>query len=245
MKKSLLLSLMVFSSILLYSQDRVIEILTYHTHAPFIIAESKGLTYDLADYLSEKSSGRYQFVVLPMSRMRIDRLVEDGVSGIIPWVNPQWFQDTNETRYMWTRNHIMRDGNAVISSGEKPMEYEGPDSIKGLRFGGVRGHRYVHIDDLVETGEVSRVDNENHLNNFRMLIKDRIDFTIAPLKGAQYIISTYKMENDLYISENLHSSYARKIIINDRDRELRAFLDSLLGELDSDEDWLSLINSYR
>lgn len=245
MKKVLYLFILIYGARLMFSQAEEIEILTYHTHAPFITAESTGLTYDLAEYLTDKSMGKYRFQVLPMSRTRVDRLLQDHVRGIVPWVNPHWFDDGDETLYLWTENILMTDGNAVISSIDNPLEYEGPDSVRNLRFGGVRGHHYLHIDDLVESGAVARLDNENHVYNFRMLIKDRIDFTITPLRGAQYMIRKFNMEHDLFISEKLHSSYVRKIIIPDKDVELLEFLELCLSVMDSDEQWLFYESKYK
>jgi len=245
MKRLLITAVALFGAALLFGESRIISIYTYHTHAPFIVAEGEGLSYDLATYLSEKSSGKYRFRVLPMTRARIDRLLEEELEGIIPWVSPAWFSDCEEIRLRWVEGYLMRDGNTVISSKEKKIEYRGPGSVIGLIFGGVRGHHYQEIDDLVESGSVTRLDNENHLNNFRMLEKGRIDFTIAPLTGSEYIIKTNSMEDTLYISRELHSAYFRRIIVSHEDEELLMFLQSILAEIQDDDKWNYYVNRYK
>ncbi|MDX2315182.1 MAG: hypothetical protein QNL90_14035 [Gammaproteobacteria bacterium] len=49
---------------------------TYHAHPPFITGKNQGLTYDLADYLTGKSSERFVFVVMPMSRPHLNKAIE-------------------------------------------------------------------------------------------------------------------------------------------------------------------------
>lgn len=226
----------------LFAEPRHVEVYTYHTHAPFIIDDEHGLTYDLAGYLTEKSNGVYDFTVLAMTRARIDKILEEKVEGIIPWVSPDWFSDKT---LLWTRGELMLDGNTVISSMDLKLDYSGPESVKGLRFGGVRGHHYVDIDPLVEAGEIRRFDNENHLNNFRMIEKGRIDFTIAPLAASQYLIKSNNMEETLYLSGELHSSYYRRIIVSGSDEELRRFLDTVLARIQSDPKWQLYVNRYK
>ncbi len=240
-----MLIFMFFLNVSIWSQQQEIKIYTYHTHAPFIIGDSIGLTYDLAEYLTAKSDNRYIFTVQSMSKTRVEKSFDNEEAFIVPWVNPIWFDDEDEESYTWTEHAIMEDGNAVISSSENQINYSGAASVSGLRFGGIIGHRYIDIDDLADQGEIVRFNNENHVNNFRMLQKNRIDFTIAPLVGAEYIIQVNRMSDDLYISPILHSEYLRKFIISHNDEEIVRFLDSLLLHIQEDPSWIAIISKYR
>lgn len=55
-----------------------VELLTYHTHEPFITGDHSDLTYDLAAFLNARSGGAYRFDVVPTSRPRIDRILQQG-----------------------------------------------------------------------------------------------------------------------------------------------------------------------
>ena len=238
--------LFLFNVYFIASEDSAeIPVYTYHTHAPFIISNMKGLSYDLAAYLAQKSGGKYNFTVIPMSRARVDKMINQNDKGIVPWVNPAWFQDKDETKYMWTDSVLMKDGNTVISNSENKINYRGPDSVLNLRFGGVRNHHYTGIDDYVDSGRIKRYDADNHIDNFRKLVKKRIDFTITPLTGALFLIKTNKLEEDLYISDELHSVYKRRIIISDRNIDMKSFLEESVGNMNSDPDWIKITEEYE
>jgi polar amino acid transport system substrate-binding protein len=219
-----------------------IPIYTYHTHPPFIIDTDKGLSYDLADYLSAKSEGRFKFVVKPMSRPKVNKMIEQAKDGIVPWVNPVWFKDKEETKHMWSGGFLMEDGNAIISHIDLQLIYEGPQSLDGLVFGGIKAHVYAGIDDYIKnTGRLKRVDTENHVDNFRKLRKRRIDVTLTPKSGADYLIKRESLQNTLFISPKLQSSYKRRVIIISKQPSMLTFIDSALA----DPSWHGIIQRYQ
>lgn len=228
--------------------NKVLEVplYTYHTHPPFITSPGKGLSYDLANYLTRKSADRFRFVVKPMSRPRVNKMLAEADIGIIPWVNPAWFRDTSEEKYRWCSAILMNDANALISRRDKKVNYTGPESLDGLTFGGVRAHVYAGLDDYIaETKRLRRVDAENHVDNFRKLVKRRIDVTIMPRSGADYLIKREKLEEYTYISPTPHSKYARRLIIIGDSRDLLQIIEGVTGEMSHDPVWLKEVERYR
>lgn len=223
-----------------------IPVFTYHTHPPFIIESGQGLSYDLAKYLSRKSGGRYNFLVKPMSRPRVNKMIKEAKIGIVPWVNPVWFKDKDETIHMWSKGALMRDGNAVISHQDLKIAYEGPQSLDGLVFGGVRAHVYKGIDDYIEkTGGLKRVDAENHIDNFRKLVKHRIDATVTPKSCAEWIIRTEDLQGELFISPKPHSIFKRRIIFINEQKQILTFIETVLKDMPLDHEWGNIIGQYR
>ena len=236
----------VFANSVLPDSPQDIPVYTYHTHPPFIIETDRGLSYDLAAYLSGKSNGRFRFFVKPMSRPRVNKMIAESKKGIVPWVNPAWFKDKQEKKYMWSKGSLMEDGNALISHQKRKIVYHGPQSLDGLIFGGVRAHVYAGIDDYIKkTIRFRRVDAENHLDNFRKLIKRRIDATITPRSGAEYLIKKEGFQDQLFISPKPHSLYKRRVIIINRLAEMRTFVDAVLKEMATDPQWLEIIQRYQ
>ena len=225
---------------------QVISLNTYHTHPPFIIEDSKGLSYDLAAYLTAKSEGQYEFIVKCMSRPRVNKTLAEQKNGIVAWVNPVWFKDVEETKFMWTKGAFMEDGNSIISHREKKVVYEGPYSLDGMVFGGLHGHVYQGIDEYIATSnKLVRVNAENHIDNFRKLAKRRIDATLTPTSGALYLINRENLGDTLYISPKQHSRFMRKAIIVDRNPEMLAFMESVLASLDGDFIWKEIMRRYK
>ena len=223
-----------------------IGVLTYHTHPPFITGQKQGLTYDLADFLTSKSSGRFVFKVTPMSRPRLNKAIEQSEAAIVPWVNPAWFKDKAETRYLWSRYPLMEDANGIVSRQDARIDYEGPASLSGLKFGGIRGHVYTGIDPFIaQSNTTRRVDSDNHLANFGKLKDGRIDVTLTPESGARYLIKEHGLEDILYISPKPHSSYQRRVMVLGGRTDLIDFVDGLLAESSEDNEWHMIVERYR
>lgn len=228
------------------TKPELISLYTYHTHPPFQISQNKGLSYDLADYLTQRSKGRYEFAVKPMSRPRVDKMLDQAQSGVIPWVNPVWFKDVKEDKYMWTQGVFMEDGNAIISHQKKRIIYEGPETLKGLLFGGLRGHFYQGIDDYIkETHQRVRVDAENHIDNFRKLTKQRIDVTLMPESGALYYINQANLSDVLFVSPKLHTQFQRRAIIINKRKDILEFLEMVSKEMGDDLEWKNIMTAYQ
>lgn len=223
-----------------------IGVLTYHTHPPFITGQKQGLTYDLADFLTRQSSGRFVFEVTPMSRPRLNKAIEQSEAAIVPWVNPAWFKDKAETRYLWSRRPLMEDANGIVSRQDARIDYDGPASLSGLTFGGIRGHVYTGIDPFIaQSNSTRRVDADNHLANFGKLKDGRIDVTLTPESAARYLIKEHGLEDILYISPKPHSSYQRRVMVPGGRTDLTAFVDELLSESSEDSEWHIIVERYR
>ena len=220
-----------------------IPMITYHTHAPFILEEGGGLTYDLAEYLNIKMKGNFVFDVQPMSRPEVDELIKSSIPVVVPWVNPAWFNDGDETIYTWTEGYILRDGFAFISRADSKLYFTGLESLTNLRFGGIRGHNYF-FDELIECGLAARYDADNHYNNFMRLIAGYIDFCLTPLSSARYLIKQNKLEDKLFLSYDTSRDYTRKIMMSLDIANLSKQLDSVILEMDSDPLWQSYLEEY-
>ncbi len=219
---------------------------TYHTHPPFLIGDNVGLSYDLASYLTHKAKGQYSFTVKAMSRPRLNKTIAEAKSGVVPWVNPVWFKDMKEEKYLWTKGVFMEDGNDIISHQENKIVYEGPESIKGMLFGGLHGHAYQGIDDYIkDTKQAVRVNAENHIDNFRKLAKRRIDVTVMPSSGAAFYLKQEKFSDKLYISPKPHSRFQRRAIIINNRSDILEYLEGVLDVKNNDQEWRKMIEKYK
>ncbi len=223
-----------------------IPVITYHTHDPFIVAEGKGLTYDLVAYLNAKAAGKYEFEAAPMSRPRLNRMIETPPVAVVPWVNPVWFKDADESRYLWSAQPLMEDGNAVISRADRRFVYEGPSSIEGLVLGGLRGHVYADIDDFIaNSSSTRRVDADNHFSNFEKLLNNRIDITITPESAALFLIRQHDLTDKLFISPKPHARYSRRIMVTNDRADILSFVNDVLAASADDPDWAAMFARYR
>jgi len=246
-KLSLLAGLLMAG--LAQAQAQSVDVLTYHTHPPFM-QQDQGLSYDLVDMLNEQAGGRYTFTLKAKSRPALNKDIakslDSGAVLLIPWVNPNWFQDADKTKYLWLDQALMQDGNSVVSSATKPLFYTGPESLDGLVLGGLKGHSYKGIDERIKTHKLTRrVNANNHLDNFNKLIQGRIDATITPRSSALYLMVKEGLKEELFISPTSHTNYARMAFVTGGDVALQAFLNDLFAQPEINALWQSLGQKYQ
>ena len=223
-----------------------IPLITYHSHVPFVTGTNQGLTFDLAAYLTEKSDGQYRFQVRTMSRPRVNTLIASSRTVVVPWVSPVWFQDLEEIKYLWTENTLLSGTNVVISRLNKKIIYDGPMSFTGLKFGGLRGHHYAEIDDFIsKTKNTVRIDSDRHLSNIQKLINGLIDVTVIPAPTAHYFMAELHLSDSLFMAPTPHSTYDRKILINNERKDIRDFLDQIIPKMTADPNWQATMRYYK
>lgn len=233
-----LLTIVLLAPGLLFAQESL-TIYSYHNHPPFVTGDQEGLTFDLAKELNARTGNQYDIKVEIIPRSRINLMLSEWLAGncpgpgcdeqwIIPWVNPKWgFGKSPQEVFHWVRQ--MRDANVIVSMKDEPVDYSAPNSLSGLRFGGMRGHHYVGIDDLIKTGAVTRIDGDNERNNLLKLVLGRIDATLLPRSTVDYYFQKDEIlmprKNDFYVANKEHQSYWRHMMFSRGRTDLLAILE--------------------
>ncbi|GLQ06402.1 hypothetical protein [Sneathiella chinensis] len=192
-----------------------IRFLTYHNSPPFIINEASrlGMTFTLADTLSARSNGQYYFKVEILPRKRLDLVLKDGCLCVVPWVNPEWFNEPNAPPYPFTDGY-QRDSNAVISRISQKVEYKSPFSLYGLSVAGLQGTQWGLVDTLVARGLIIKEEVPRFFLALKMVVAGRADAAILPTSIAAYLIERHKLASELYISSRPHSVFARHFLVS-------------------------------
>jgi len=234
------------------SHAETITIYSYHNHPPFVTGKSTGLTFDLADAL-QKAPGNYKFEVRLVPRARLNALLKNWIEGrcedgscdknwLVPWVNPKWgFIKGPVDNYIW--HELFDDSNSIVSHSDNPIDYKSPESLKGHLFAGMRGHRYVGIDDLVSRGEIKRVDGNRERDNLMKLLMKRVDATLLPTSTMQYLLNVDKTiqasAGKFSLASKKHQSYTRYMMVPGSRPDLLKVLQN------SSQATESLLSSYR
>ena len=222
-----------------------IRLYDYHQHPPFNTGGEAGLSHELVKYLNEKLGGEPRIELWLVNRARLALEMSDpDFDGLVVWVNPAWVGDPQRERYLWTFP-VMRDTNELISSIDKPITYRGPDSLKGLVFGGVEGYRYQGIDEAAAGGELVRHDAKKVKINLDLLVRGRIDVTLVPGSALAFFTHVPAYEGKLFVSPFPQSSYTRHILLPKSRPELHATLNDIAEQMDRDPRWHKVLESYR
>lgn len=217
----------------------------YHNFSPYIVDADigTGISYDLAEMLTAKSNGRYQFRVVVLPRQRLNLQLEAGAPGVVLWANPAWFGDADRSRYDWS-DPILTDRNVVISPAEAAFDYSGPNSLRDMTLVGVRGHRYAGVDPLVTAGEVERVDVRAERDLVQFIASGRGEVAIVAHSAAQYFVGELELESDVHFAPEPHSQYQRFVMIHEEPDAIDAFLNDAIARVAQSQQWADRVATY-
>lgn len=241
---SLLLGLMF--STLAKSKD-VVTLWSYYDYPPFVIsmADKKGLSFDFVEMLNLfEVDSPYQYELKIVPRKRLDAYLASDEKGAVLWVNPIFFADQKREKFAWTEK-VLEDEQSFISRARTPFIYTGPESLMTPNFvlGGIRGHLYGGIQDLIDDGKIVRKDVNNARQNIGMLLKDRINTFLIPLSSMKYYEKDMKLSHKIYYSPKPLKSYTRHILVN-HDEAVFTTLSDIVNNLGQDEYWKTLLDQY-
>lgn len=217
-----------------------VTLYTYHQAPPFITGNDVGLTYDLANYLSQNSNGAYLFSVEVLPRKRLDFLLNK-TDMIIPWVTPVWFGPKSTEKYQWSKP-IMEDGSIYIWKHEGVTTFSQPEHLKGFHLGGIQGYRYINVDKLVKSGEIKRSDTGSEQQLLEMLLLKRFDVGISPYSASAYIMKNNSWEDNF--SYAVHHNFNRQFLIKTTNTELSNYIRKTSQDMLADKDWVQTIRTY-
>ncbi|MFD2165257.1 substrate-binding periplasmic protein [Thalassotalea euphylliae] len=223
-----------------------VPVYSYHLKPPLIIddQEQKGLYFDFVNYLNS-SSKDYQFQLTHIPRKRIDKmLAEKELDGILLGVNPVWFKDKQETKYLWSPR-IFTDRDELVSLKETPVEYINPDSLEGKVFGGVRGFYYFGINEIIKQQRVLRIDTVHEIDLFSMLLNRRIDAAVISRSTFDYMVKINEWQDKFHLSKKPHDIYDRRVLIPLDNEHLYHYLLPIISQMEFDEQWQSTLAKYR
>jgi methyl-accepting chemotaxis protein len=224
-------------------KDTTIKVYAYQNLPPFVTGHKEGLTYELVKYLNEKLAGRYRFVIYRLPRSRLDKLLEKGTRGLVPWTMPAWHGDVDEARYDWTSGYF-NDANTLISSKQTPFDYDGPQSMCGRTLGGLSGYVYMHLDDLAKAGELTRINASSVEENIKRVINKRIDTALVTESTARYMSSKLNVKDKIHFSKNNHQDICYRMICCSLDEDLKGALRKVTDGMLTDSDWVNTASKF-
>jgi len=222
-----------------------VDVYVYHLKPPFIVNNTYelGLYFDLSTYLNSKSD-KYHFETIFVPRKRIEIMLDaNKLDGVLLGVNPIWFKDKAETKYLWT-SKIFQDQDEVVSLAERAIEYTGPKSILGQVLGGVRGFYYFGVNEQVSQGEITRHDTVGEYELLQMIILKRVDIGIVSSSTLEYLVKAKNWQGKFYASKQPHDKYQRRILIPHTKRAIFDEIEPIVKNLARDPSWQKILQKY-
>lgn len=226
--------------------SNIVYLYTYHNKPPFIVNKEKevGLYYDLAEYLSERDKER-TYVTVYLPRKRLDRMIDTGyLDGAVIGVSPVWFNDVNQTRFLWL-GPLYEDRDEFVSLSATPFEFRGPDSLVGKIVAGVAGYYYFGINEAVNRRVLDRIDTIGERQVLELIAKKRADFGIVSQSVFTYLKSVGELNEAYHFSEQPHDVFLRQTFTLKTAPEIHSALQPLLENLLQDKQWRLIAERYE
>jgi len=242
----ILIGCFLTSSALAGETKTLVPVYVYHQQPPYIIhfEQQSGLYFDFVKRLNALSDN-YNFEVTFIPRKRVEYMLDNhSMDGILLGVNPKWFKDKNETKYLWS-SVIFNDRDEIVSLKSNSVEFSGPESLAGMVIGGVRGFYYYGINELVLAKRAMRVDTVSEPDLFTMLIKQRVAVTIISRLTFDYMVKRNNWQNDFYLSSTPHDVFERRILIPKNMTSIYPHLQLIISKVQQYEAWQKVIASYK
>ncbi|KQV53939.1 MULTISPECIES: ABC transporter substrate-binding protein [unclassified Duganella] len=154
----------------------------YNTYLnpPFVQADGRGLAAELVSALN-RHMGEDQFVLENVPRARFLAMAgrsNKRIDGIALFLSPGFLDEALAKRYDWSAPLFLDHNVVLFKAGNVPAS-DLPASLRGMRFGAVRGHVYRFLDSMERRGELHIEEVGDEANNLRKLLAGRIDFTVV------------------------------------------------------------------
>lgn len=230
-----------------------------HNQPPFVIDQDQqlGLSYELAALLNRQQPETTRFHVQVYPRARLNQTLQPWISAdcrqpgpdcpsdwVVLWMNPQWgFGTEAEQRYLQVP--LFEDADLILSPAAAPVVYQSPASLRGLRFGGLRGHTYLGIDELAGKGELQRLDSNTEEGQILRLLHDRVDAILLQQSTLHYYQAhsapLREQLQQLYIAPVPFKRFRLYALIPEGRQDLQRLLETALKS----PEWTALRQKYR
>lgn len=214
----------------------IIRVWNYYMAAPFYIDENTGLAFDIIDQFNRRLKNHYHFDLVNIPRARLNKELEEGGQGIVLFANWLWMGKNAKEKYLWTPA-LVHDHNVVITLRDLQINYSGPDSLKGLRFGAIRGRKYYSLESMFSNKEISVLHLNREEQALKMLLTNRIDVTSQPASLARYLLKSMSAENEIILSKKPLFSFNRHVMLTSGLSDVHGPISTVIQDLNNDPSW--------
>jgi hypothetical protein len=228
------------------SQIRVtVPLYTYQTAPPYEIdaEERKGLNYELADALNEIFPCEYVFGLQHLSRMELNKRLEDGGPAMVMFSNVRWFWQIPQL--LFESDPLHWDKLVVISLKGRgyPANYE--QMPRGTTLG-VRAGFSVnsHIQGLIDQGHFIVKFAASSEANVESLFRGEVDVVLVSRSAILYLIRENNWLKDIDVVAQSPIEVARNILVTEHFAEHVPKLNLAIKKLLSVDKFESRLGNY-
>jgi polar amino acid transport system substrate-binding protein len=223
----------------------VITVYTSANFAPLVINEQQGLYPELIKHLNRLKLGSLTFKLAYLPRKRLQVKLEEGsLDGVIIGMMPQWFDDSAQTKYLWTQS-FGSDNFILVSNNHRPVNPDLPATLAGATIGLTLGYVYPGIDQWIATHGLVRNDALSEEKNIDKLLLGRVDCIIVSQTVIKYYIKIHGWRSKFQFGQVPGQVTERRFLVPHAYRHVHEKLAPAIRQLDADPAWQQIAEKFH
>lgn len=171
-------------------------------------------------------------------------LTKRQLDGVVVGVNPIWFKDKNEHKYLWLGS-IYEDRDEFVSLKTNTFEFNGLASLHGLSIAGVSGYYYHGVNDIVGKGLAVRVNTFGEQQILSMLQKKRAHVGIVSSSVFKFLKLQESLPGIYHFSRVPHDAFKRRMFTSKKHKRIHQHLEPIVASMAKDKVWFEMIANYQ
>lgn len=237
----LVLGLLSIVLLNLFSLSRHVPLLTVYTYnnfPPYIINSEteQGISYDWVKAVNRHLQD-IQLQVQPLTRPELDDILASEPAFIL-WTLPRFFPEHPD--YL-ASDAIFMDSFILISRKSDPVKTL--SAIKGKRLCQIRGWVFPELNDMLNKGELTRVEGHDYADCLSLLEQNKLDLVWFS-KSVYLTYPTELRANTLYMMDPPVEIISRSVVITPDYLQWAAELNAAIQAIRQDPLWHSALLQY-
>lgn len=242
--------LLPLQSLAATAEKPVFTLYAYHDKPPYFVPESskynsaEGIYAAFVRLINDRQS-TYLVQLRFKPRVRLeDKLNMGALEGAIIGVNPLWFKDGNELRFLWS-GAFMWDKDIVVARNDATFTYTKADDLIGKKLALPRGLYFFGVSQLAAAGKLTVFETNSDLQNLQMVSLGRADATITSVLTYEYFTKSHTTNHALQAFDIPHDKYARRMLFPKSQQAAFEVLAPIIEASLRDPVWLATLATYH
>jgi len=157
---------------------------------------------------------------------------------------PQWFDDDDQKKYLWT-DPFVSDRVVLVSLSSKPINPGLAASLAGRTVGVTMGYVYPGLDDWFFKSRLQRSGSISDETNIEKLLLRRVDCVLVSESAARYLIRTRRLDAKLRVYPMPGPGTERRFLVQHRHARVFHRLAPAIKQLNDDPAWRRAMAAYE
>lgn len=212
-------------------------------YPPYVIVtdnDHSGIIWDVVSRIADRLD--FTLVAEKIPRKRVDQML---LRGFID-ATPRAIEWTDTPEDFLFSDPIVRVQECIIVPADSPLNYTGPDDLRGKTVVTHLGYNYPTLEPLLANGELQRFDVSQDKDMFDYLIHgERFDAAIADRLVGQWVIRQEQLQGKVRFSEHSLTDFGFRLMFRPDWHSFVERFNAELAALQASGELDEILSNYR